>query len=121
VAEQPVRAAPVMSWGGESLLGYVRVELMNEQALARPSIQVLVVCDANGKVFRYSGLMVALPSGVFPAPGSWHAFVRSPSDIESDRLTPAMVALVSPSGTLQLFAFTDNSLEDSAPLLRPIN
>lgn len=114
------RSAPVMVWGGASILGYLRVELFAGSTRKQPAVQELVVCNANGAVSSYRGFMINLPDDLPSTPGAWRAFVRTPDDFKANHFAPAMIAVVSPVGVLRLYEFTGRQ-SSMAPDLLPLN
>jgi len=111
-----------MAWGGESLIGYIRVELWAEQqGPGHPSVQYLVTCRTNGKGNRFCGNMVRLPGDLAAGPGPWQAFVRTQDDIEKYGTSfPEVVATVSPAGVLRLYEFCANDAKLACDL-KPIH
>jgi hypothetical protein len=105
--EAPLQSSPVMAWGGECDLGYMRAELWAAQMPEHPSVQDLVFSRSDGTVHRYRGHMIRLPDDLAAARGPWRAFVRTPEDIEKDRgVYPEVMASVSPSGVLRVYEFS---------------
>jgi hypothetical protein len=103
----PRQSAPVMAWGGMTVLGYMRVELWAGQSPAHPSIQDLVINRADGVVHRHRGHMIRLPADLLAVRGRWNVFVLTPEEIERNHgIYPEILATVSPEGVLRLYEFS---------------
>jgi hypothetical protein len=92
----------MLVWGGESLMGYLKVELRGANPQSRTFLLELRVYRSDGSVNSYSGLMVELPNELRP-PGSagvWQAFVHFPDSVQQNQM---IVAMISPDGLLRLF------------------
>ena len=96
-----------MVWGGESGLGYLRVELRNPRLKDHPSTQDLVIIQPNGMARKYLGIMIQLPPEISPTKGIYQAFVRSPHDMDrfGNRLN-GFIAILAPNGELSLYSET---------------
>ena len=96
----------VMTWGGPSPIGYVRVELWSEQGPETAPIQKLLIYQTDGTVFTYRGSMVRAPLGISAASSQQEIFVHSKSLLNTgDGDLPKTLAAVSRTGVLRLYAF----------------
>jgi hypothetical protein len=109
----------VMTWGGTSRIGYLRVELWSEQGRTGAPTQTLLVYTTDGTVVTYQGAMVSAPPEMSGASVQREYFVRSKDHLLGieDGRPPTILATVSDEGVLHLYAFGVNA----GVALPPIN
>lgn len=96
----------VMTWGGTSSIGYLRVELWSEQRLGHAPKQELRIYQTDGTVYTYRGAMVTAPRDKLGASDQREVFVRSSDHLLENKFmnSPTVLAAVSQTGVLRLFA-----------------
>ena len=109
--------SPILSWGGQSHMGYLKVELRGPNPPAQTSLLEIRVYRADGTINNYTGRMIELPPDLNLSGGVWQAFIQFPDNSQLDK---GMVALLAPDGLLKLYVY--RSIHGLGPCeLRPIS